>query len=247
MPAAPHHHGHRARAVRVLLRHVNQFAHRTPVVRRGREPPLLHDLPVPSLQLVLRIPHQRVLDLTERRVVLVERQQPRLQLQRELLRQLSRRRHQTLLVLHERRLALVQVLRVASPAPDQTRRAVVGDVVRAFAERLYLEVAAAVPDEQPRVDLLAQYPGTADLDELAHAGNRPYLPLHLLPDRGGAVLHHVLDAALVEPAHDVVVREQEPERERPEDRRTWANDETPIPTGRLDAFLDNKPEPVLPY
>ena len=42
-------------------------------------------------------------------------------------------------------------------------------------------------------------------------------------------------------------REQEPERERPEDRRTWANDETPIPQGRLDAFLDNKPEPVLPY
>lgn len=41
-------------------------------------------------------------------------------------------------------------------------------------------------------------------------------------------------------------REQEQERERPEDRRTWANDETPIPTGRLDAFLD-KPEPVLPY
>ena len=41
-------------------------------------------------------------------------------------------------------------------------------------------------------------------------------------------------------------REQEPERERPEDRRTWANDETPIPTERLDAFLD-RPEPVLPY
>ena len=38
----------------------------------------------------------------------------------------------------------------------------------------------------------------------------------------------------------------EPERERPEDRRTWANAETPIPQGRLDAFLD-KPEPVLPY
>ena len=40
--------------------------------------------------------------------------------------------------------------------------------------------------------------------------------------------------------------EQEPERERPEDLRTWANAETPIPQGRLDAFLD-KPEPVLPY
>lgn len=41
-------------------------------------------------------------------------------------------------------------------------------------------------------------------------------------------------------------QKQEPERERPEDRRTWAADETPIPQGRLDAFLD-KPEPVLPY
>ena len=38
----------------------------------------------------------------------------------------------------------------------------------------------------------------------------------------------------------------EPERERPEDRRTWANAETPIPQERLDAFLD-KPEPVIPY
>lgn len=41
-------------------------------------------------------------------------------------------------------------------------------------------------------------------------------------------------------------REQEQERERPEDRRTWANAETPIPTERLDAFLD-RPEPVIPY
>lgn len=43
-------------------------------------------------------------------------------------------------------------------------------------------------------------------------------------------------------------REQEPEqeRERPEDRRTWANAETPIPQERLDAFLDN-PKPVIPY
>ena len=41
-------------------------------------------------------------------------------------------------------------------------------------------------------------------------------------------------------------QKQEPERERPEDRRTWANDETPIPQERLDAFLD-RPEPVLPY
>ena len=42
--------------------------------------------------------------------------------------------------------------------------------------------------------------------------------------------------------------EQEPERERerPEDRRTWANAETPIPNERLDSFLD-KPEPVIPY
>lgn len=38
----------------------------------------------------------------------------------------------------------------------------------------------------------------------------------------------------------------EPKRERPEDRRTWANAETPIPNERLDAFLD-KPEPVIPY
>lgn len=38
----------------------------------------------------------------------------------------------------------------------------------------------------------------------------------------------------------------EPERKRPEDRRTWANAETPIPQERLDAFLDN-PKPVIPY
>ena len=40
--------------------------------------------------------------------------------------------------------------------------------------------------------------------------------------------------------------EAETKRERPEDRRTWANAETPIPQERLDAFLD-KPEPVIPY
>ena len=42
--------------------------------------------------------------------------------------------------------------------------------------------------------------------------------------------------------------EQEPERERerPEDRRTWANAETPIPNERLDSFLDDVP-PAIPY
>lgn len=35
-------------------------------------------------------------------------------------------------------------------------------------------------------------------------------------------------------------------RERPEDRRTWANAEKPIPSEQLDSFLD-RPEPVLPY
>ena len=35
-------------------------------------------------------------------------------------------------------------------------------------------------------------------------------------------------------------------RERPEDRRTWAQSEKPIPSEQLDSFLD-RPEPVLPY
>ena len=35
-------------------------------------------------------------------------------------------------------------------------------------------------------------------------------------------------------------------QERPEDRRTWAQSETPIPNEQLDSFLD-RPEPVLPY
>ena len=35
-------------------------------------------------------------------------------------------------------------------------------------------------------------------------------------------------------------------RERPEDRRTWANADTPIPQEQLDSFLD-RPEVVLPY
>ena len=152
-----------------------------------------------------------VLDLPERRMVFVECEQPRLKLQRELLRQLRRRRHEPLLILDERRLALVQMLRVAPPAAHKPRQPVVQDVVRALAERLHLEIAAAVADEQPRVHLLAQDAAPPDRDQLAHAGNRPYLTLHVLPDGRGAVLHHVLDAALVEPAHNVVEREQEPE------------------------------------
>ena len=35
-------------------------------------------------------------------------------------------------------------------------------------------------------------------------------------------------------------------RERPEDRRTWAQSEKPIPSEQLDSFLD-RPEAVLPY
>ena len=35
-------------------------------------------------------------------------------------------------------------------------------------------------------------------------------------------------------------------RERPEDRRTWANADAPIPTEQLDSFLD-RPKPILPY
>ena len=35
-------------------------------------------------------------------------------------------------------------------------------------------------------------------------------------------------------------------RERPEDRRTWAQSEKPIPSEQLDSFLD-RPEVVLPY
>lgn len=35
-------------------------------------------------------------------------------------------------------------------------------------------------------------------------------------------------------------------RERPEDRRTWANADAPIPQEQLDSFLD-RPEPVIPY
>ena len=35
-------------------------------------------------------------------------------------------------------------------------------------------------------------------------------------------------------------------RERPEDRRTWAQSEKPIPSEQLDSFLD-RPEAILPY
>lgn len=35
-------------------------------------------------------------------------------------------------------------------------------------------------------------------------------------------------------------------QERPEDRRTWANADTPIPQEQLDSFLD-RPEAILPY
>lgn len=35
-------------------------------------------------------------------------------------------------------------------------------------------------------------------------------------------------------------------QERPEDRRTWANADAPIPQEQLDSFLD-RPEAVLPY
>lgn len=40
--------------------------------------------------------------------------------------------------------------------------------------------------------------------------------------------------------------EERQTRERPEDRRTWAQSEKPIPSEQLDSFLD-RPEPVLPY
>jgi hypothetical protein len=40
--------------------------------------------------------------------------------------------------------------------------------------------------------------------------------------------------------------EERQTRERPEDRRTWAQSEKPIPSEQLDSFLD-RPEPVIPY
>lgn len=36
-------------------------------------------------------------------------------------------------------------------------------------------------------------------------------------------------------------------QERPEDRRTWARSETPIPNEQLDSFLDDVPPLAIPY
>ena len=147
---SPHELRDRERLKLLVLVAAHELIHlrpRPPVVRLLVEPVFRNDVRAPSLQTVLRVVHEPVLDLTERREVFVEREKPSLELQRELRRQFCRGSHKPLFVLDERRLALVHVLRVTSARPDERGRPVVQDVVRALAERLHLEVAAAVADE----------------------------------------------------------------------------------------------------